>query len=100
MKDMITQYFTQFDDDKNGYIDRKELRHFLSMFFKQYHLHVPMTDEFVDSVFRGMDANHDNKIQPEELLAYSQHFIKELLTVYEKAAGSSAAAEEETKETH
>ena len=98
---MIMEYFDKFDEDKNGFIDRKELRHFLTMFFKQYHMHLPMTDEFVDSVFRGMDTNHDNKIQPEELIGYSGHFIKELVAVYEQAAASAgleAGAAEETKD--
>ncbi len=69
---MLGNYFKQFDEDNNGYLDRKELRHFLTQFFATYHLHVPMTDEFVDSVFRGIDVNHDNKIQPDELLNYSE----------------------------
>ena len=94
LKDLLGKYFEQFDEDKNGFLDRKELRHFLTQFFATYHLHVPMTDEFVDSVFRGIDVNHDNKIQPEELLAYSVHFVKELVVVFEKAVGPA----EESKE--
>ena len=76
LKELLAKYFEEFDEDHNGSLDRKELRHFLIKFFAQYHLHVPMTDEFVDSVFRGIDVNHDNKIQPDELLAYSHEFIK------------------------
>ena len=72
LKEMLTKHFATHDEDKNGYLDRKELRHFLTQFFKTYHLHVPLNDEFVDSVFRSIDENHDNKIQPEELLHYSE----------------------------
>ena len=48
----IVGYFTEFDEDKNGFLDRKELRHFLTLFFEKYHVHLPITDEFVDGVFR------------------------------------------------
>ena len=85
LQESIHKYFEEFDSDKNGYLDRKELRHFLTEFFKSYHLHVPLTDEYVDSAFRHIDANHDNKVQPEELAAFSQSFVKELITTFEAA---------------
>ena len=83
LSELIGKYFEEFDEDKNGFLDRKELRHFLTLFFKNYHLHVPLTDEFVDAAFRNIDANHDNKIQPDELMAYSGEFIKELIAQFE-----------------
>ena len=82
-QEMIQKYFEEFDEDKNGYLDRKELRHFLTQFFKSYHLHVPLTDEYVDSAFRHIDINHDNKVQPEELAQYSHSFIKDLILQFE-----------------
>ncbi len=30
----VTKYFNQFDKDQNGYLDRKELREFLTQFFQ------------------------------------------------------------------
>ena len=48
----------------------------MQAFFKQYHIHLPLTDDFVDGVFRQIDENHDNKIQPEELEKYSTNFVK------------------------
>jgi Ca2+-binding EF-hand superfamily protein len=71
----ISAYFAEFDEDKNGFLDRKELRHFLTVFFQKWHVHLPLTDEFVDAVFRMIDENHDNKLQPQELEKYSSQFV-------------------------
>ena len=98
LQEMIHKYFEEFDEDKNGFLDRKELRHFLTQFFKSYHLHIPLNDDFVDSAFRHIDVNHDNKIQPEELAAYSGNFIKELVVVF--AAAAESHTHEEAKEAH
>ena len=102
LNEMIHKYFDQFDEDKNGFLDRKELRHFLVQFFKNYHLHIPLTDDFVDSAFIHIDVNHDNKIQPEELANYSNNFIGELIAVFEAACATHHHhhVEEEKKETH
>ena len=81
----IVTYFTEFDEDKSGSLDRKELRHFLTLFFKNYHVHLPITDEFVDGVFREIDTSHDNKIQPEELEAFSKKFVDQLLNTMKAA---------------
>ena len=60
---------------------------------------MPITDEYVDAVFRSIDSNHDNKLQPEELMAFSKLFIGKLVAEFTAAgAGSGAAAEEEKKE--
>ena len=40
---------------------------------------MPITDEYVDAVFRSIDTNHDNKIQLEEMEAFSGAFIGKLL---------------------
>ena len=88
LKEMLSKYFEEFDEDHNGSLDRKELRHFLIKFFATYHLHVPLTDDFVDYVFRQIDVSHDNKIQFDELLTYSHHFLTELNTAFEAAAAS------------
>ena len=63
----LQKYFEEFDSDSNDHLDRKELRLFLESFFKTYHIHVPLTDEYVDATFREIDKNRDNKIQPDEL---------------------------------
>lgn len=81
----IVAYFEEFDEDKNNYLDRKELRHFLTLFFKKYHVHLPINDEFVDGVFCQIDANKDNKLQPEELEAYSKSFVTQLIEQFKKA---------------
>ena len=60
-----------------------------------------MTDEYIDATFREIDTNHDNKIQPDELLAFAKQFVKVLIVEFEKAAATAATAasgEEEKKE--
>lgn len=62
LKEEVDRYFVQFDKDSSGFLDRKELREFLRQFFTLYKIHFPITDEYVDSVFREIDLNRDNKI--------------------------------------
>ena len=87
LNQQVQKIFEDFDKDKNGYLDRKELRQFLTFFFKQYKMHFPVTDEYVDAVFREIDQNRDNKIQPNELQQYASHFVNQLLPEYQKALG-------------
>ena len=97
LKETIEKYFSEFDSDDNAHLDRKELRQFLTSFFQQYHIHAPLTDEYVDATFREIDTNHDNKIQPEELFSFASKFVKVLIVEFEKAAASQST-EEEKKE--
>ena len=75
LKKKVDEYFVEFDKDANGFLDRRELRHFLITFFTSFKIHLPVTDEYVDAVFREIDLNKDNKIQAEELEAYARHFV-------------------------
>ena len=56
----MQKYFAEFDKDANGHLDRKELREFLNQFFHSYKIHFPVTDEYVDAVFREIDVNRSN----------------------------------------
>ena len=85
LHEKIGKYFAEFDKDGNGFLDRKELRQFLELFFSQYHIKFPLTDEYVDAVFRDIDTNHDNKIQSEELNMFASHFVGELHTQFSAA---------------
>ena len=85
LKEQVQKYFVEFDKDGNGFLDRRELRHFLNAFFTQYKIGFPLTDEYVDAIFREIDSNRDNKIQPNELETYALHFVNQLLPLYEKA---------------
>merc|ERR1712003_524329 len=82
----VQKYFSQYDSDGNAWLDRRELRQFLENFFGSYHIRVPITDEYVDGVFRSIDQNHDNKIQPEELNAFATAFIGQLVAAFDAAA--------------
>ena len=75
LREQVQKYFAEFDKDGNGFLDRRELRHFLIAFFTQYKIHFPITDEYVDAIFREIDVNRDNKIQPGELETYAMHFV-------------------------
>lgn len=75
LQEQINQYFEEFDKDNSEYLDRRELRHFLTFTFEKWHIRLPITDEFVDGLFREIDANKDNKLQKDELFNYCSIFI-------------------------
>jgi len=95
LSEEVTKYFNAYDTDGNAWLDRAELRKFLNDFFTSYHIRVPVTDEYVDAVFRSIDSNHDNKIQPEELTAFSNVFISKLVEEFQGAINRQG---EEAKE--
>uniref|UniRef100_A0A7S3MIS5 EF-hand domain-containing protein n=2 Tax=Choreotrichia TaxID=141411 RepID=A0A7S3MIS5_9SPIT len=95
LSEEVQKYFSAYDTDDNAHLDRRELRQFLSDFFSQYHIRVPITDEYVDAVFRSIDKNHDNKIQPEELIAFAKVFVGSLVQEF---TGAAACASEEQKQ--
>ena len=84
LSEQVQKYFQEFDTDSNGYLDKRELRKFLEKFFSTYKIHFPVTDEYVDAVFRDIDQNRDNKIQPNELEQYAMHFVNQLIPEYER----------------
>jgi Ca2+-binding EF-hand superfamily protein len=51
LHEQVNKFFVQFDESKDGFLDRKELRHFMEAFFKEYHIHLPLNDDFVHSLF-------------------------------------------------
>ena len=84
LSEQVQKYFQEFDTDSSGYLDKRELRKFLEKFFSTYKIHFPVTDEYVDAVFRDIDQNRDNKIQPNELEQYAMHFVNQLIPEYER----------------
>jgi hypothetical protein len=44
-----------------------------------------VTDEYVDAVFREIDANRDNKIQVEELQGFATIFVKRMIKLFNAA---------------
>ena len=94
----VMKYFHEYDNDGNAFLDRRELRQFLNNFFGRYHIRVPITDEYVDGVFRSIDTNHDNKIQPEELTNFAKVFIGNLVNMFRQAAQGQAAGGENQEE--
>lgn len=76
---VVGEFFVKFDESKDGFLDRKELRHFMENFFKQFNVTVPLNDDFVFHTFIAMDQNHDGKISPEELEQFATKFVADLL---------------------
>lgn len=75
LHEQVNAFFARFDESKDNFLDRKELRHFMDAFFKEYHVHLPLTDDFVLHLFNEIDSNHDGKISPEELEAFAAKFV-------------------------
>ena len=81
----MERYFTEFDKDQNGYLDRHELRLFLVYLFKEIKLNIPLTEEFIDTVFGDIDLNNDGKIDLSELHPYFEDFLERLVELFERA---------------
>jgi Ca2+-binding EF-hand superfamily protein len=92
LKGAVLEIFKEYDDDNNEYLDRKELRLFLTSLFEKFKIRFPLTDEAVDAVFVQMDSNRDNKIQPDELQSYALKFAGDILPMYQKALNDKKAA--------
>ena len=85
LKEQVTKYFEEFDTDKNGHLDRAEWPEFLKKFFATYKIETPLTEEYVERAFNDIDLNKDNLVQPDELEAFTQHYVKEILPQFETA---------------
>lgn len=55
----------------------------MESFFKEFHVAVPLNDDFVFATFNQMDANHDGKIQIEELQAFAAKFMGDIMKQYQ-----------------
>ena len=73
------EIFVAYDKDKNGVLDRKEMRNFMGNMTKEWKLVFPMTDEFLDDLFRDIDKDHSNTISKEELKVYLSKYAHVLL---------------------
>ena len=79
LRQRLDTYFAEFDIDRSGALDRKELTSLLLSFFKRNNLNVPLDDQFVDEVFVDVDINEDGMIQVEELMLFFSPFVKMVL---------------------
>jgi hypothetical protein len=50
----------------------------LKAFFENFQIHLPLTDEYCDAIFRNLDADRSNSIQFEELVVYATEFMNQL----------------------
>ena len=81
----VEAYFEEFDADKSGNLDRRELKNFLIEFFKLYKIRIPITEEFVDTQFDSIDADGDGFVDMGELKDYLTDFLKTLLLLFNEA---------------
>ena len=88
---LVAEIFEEFDKDKNGFLDRKEIRSFFNKIFKEWKLIFPMTDEFLDDLFRDIDKDHNNKISPDEMKVYLAKYLSHLVPVLTKELEARAA---------
>ncbi len=70
LEKLVEAIFKEFDVDKNGVLDRKEMRLFLGKIFTEWKFVIPHTDEFLDDIFQDIDKDHNSKITPIELKLY------------------------------
>lgn len=66
--------FVEIDGDKNGLVDRDELKEFLKALFKTYHISTPFTDSYSDSLFSLIDENNDGEIDLQEIKDFFEEF--------------------------
>ena len=80
---LVVEVFKEFDTDKNGVLDRKEMRTFFGKIFTEWKVMIPMSDEFLDDLFRDIDKDHSNSISPGELKLYLTKYVHFLLPAFQ-----------------
>lgn len=88
LKEQVTKYFTEFDTDKNGHLDRTEWPEFLHKFFATFKIETPTSEDYIEKAFTDIDINKDNLVQPDELEAFTLHYVNEILPQFEAAVAS------------
>ena len=83
LQEQVERYFKEFDKDQNGYLDRQELAEFLVQLFKRTKLTIPLSEEFIDTVFEDIDRNNDGRIVITELYPYFTDFLVRLVDLFE-----------------
>ena len=56
----------------------------MTKFFDIYKIQFPLTDAYIDEIFKKFDDNGDGKIQPDELEQLTLHFVNDMIPEYEK----------------
>lgn len=69
MVDKCTSIFLAYDQDKNGYIDTKELKNILQDIAMEFGKSPP-DDERVKAVFSVVDSDDNGKITKDELFSF------------------------------
>ena len=82
LDDKVSSIFEEFDKDKNGILDRRELRLFLQEVMTQLKIKIPLTNEYIDEVFKEIDTDKDFKISPVELKTYLAKFITHIYPLF------------------
>jgi len=85
LKQEAQSYFSEFDVDKSGHLDKSELTHLVKEFFHRQDLIIPFDKNFVDAVFLDLDVDQSGQIELGELIEMFEQFNTILLRMYKLA---------------
>ena len=74
-KKMSKKIFDTYDINKNGLVDREELKKALTKFYSAQGVKAP-DDSVIDETFKALDLDKNNSLSPEEFEIY----VKKLLS--------------------
>ena len=85
LKTFVKDTFEKFDVDKNDYLDKSELKNFLTMISHELKLTMNIDDTVVDTVFGKIDLDQNHKIEISELEEFMKNFVTKMAPLYVKA---------------
>lgn len=78
LKTVAKDVFDLYDVDKNGYIDKSELKPLLNKLSKQLGLPEP-NDQDIDDGIKQLDFNKDGKLQFKEFFPFYQQVYEHIM---------------------
>lgn len=69
LKELLYDAFCIYDSDKNGKLEKKEIR----VFLKDFHEHI--SEEEIDNIWFKVDENHDNNLTFDEFVSLCYYLI-------------------------
>lgn len=82
---MCQNYFTEFDVDKSGSLDKGELGNMMMQLFERNKLQIPLDKNFVEDWFVDLDEDHNGKVSLAELIQMMGPFIAMLSRMFSEA---------------
>jgi len=85
MLQMSREYFSEFDADKSGALDKEELTNLTKQFFDKQNCQIPFDKNFIDAWFVDLDVDQSGKIDLNELVEMMEAFNSMLIRMYKAA---------------